>query len=139
MPSLALVYTRPSHLFPVTGIKPKKAHKEGINLALSTALFDADILGAALIVCAILAPTIALTFRSDGVAWSNAAVLVPLAITPLLWGVFVIVERYIAKEPIVRFELFARNGLTPTLGCTFFVLMAHNAVSIELLIPTVVD
>ena len=96
-------------------------------------IYEADILGASLIVCAILAPTIALTFQSDGVLWSDPTVSVPLAITPLLWGAFVIVERCIAKEPIVRFELFTRNGLTPSLGCTFFVLVAHNAVSTELL------
>ena len=129
--SLLLVYSRPSHLFPETVTKSKKVEGEQKRSAFSAAILEADILGAVLIVCAVLAPTIALTFRSDGVPWSDLTVAVPLALTPLLWGIFVSCERYVAKEPIVKFELFTRNGLSPTLGCIFFVLMAHNAVGLQ--------
>ena len=128
LPSLVLIYSRSPHLFPVIETKSKKPRGEGAKPALSAVIYDVDILGAGLIVCAILAPTIAMTTHSDGVAWSDPAVFVPLAITPMLWAIFVAVEKYIAKEPIVRFKLFTRNGLTPSLCCTFFVLLAHNAV-----------
>ena len=132
IPSLILVYSRPSHLFPKTATKSKRVDGEQTKSAISAAIYEADIFGAILIVFAILAPTVALTFRSDGVPWSDLTIALPLALTPLLWIVFVCCEGYIAKEPIVKFELFTRSGLSPTLGCTFFVLIAHNAVGFDL-------
>lgn len=80
-----------------------------------------DFLGAFTLVTAVVALLVGLDFGSN-LGWSNTATIVPLALTPVLFGAFLFVEMRIAEEPFAPGHVVFDRDLLPCFVSNFCIM-----------------
>ncbi|KAF1951731.1 MFS general substrate transporter [Byssothecium circinans] len=84
-------------------------------------LMKIDILGAVVLIIAVAGFLVGLD-RGSNVSWNDPWTVAALAVSPPLFVVFVLVERYVASHPFAPFRIILNRSLFACYLCNFFAM-----------------
>ena len=114
--------TVPAVLSVMFGLQSPKKEKTDWRLSLRRVDFSGALLSVATVVCLLLGLD-----RGSNVSWSSPAAIVPLALLPVFFGMFILVEARFAAEPIVPGYVVFNRTVISVYICNFFLYSAWTS------------
>jgi hypothetical protein len=86
---------------------------------LKAKLARIDFLGAAILLCAVAATLVGLD-RGSNISWTSKVTIICLAMSLLLFVIFILIEVYVASEPFAPGHIILDKSLVAAYLCNFF-------------------